>query len=140
MSLLVRFSLLILSGEMVPLAHVEWAGWALLVNVPFFLAITAPTIEEDGSFGWLPAHRVVLLSFIPQLVAGLHVWGLMEIGWLIYYGEIVYLSLTRALFGSARGCETTCAGRSPNSTTRRAPAGKCRDPARTLALRVRLVK
>ena len=94
MNLVVRCLLVILSGELLVEAGVGNPYLAIIAPAPWFLAVLAPDSERRQ----LPLSRIALLSLIPYTISGIHMWGLLEHGWMIYAMAVAYLPFAGLLF------------------------------------------
>lgn len=96
-----RMMLAIVAGFLVAHAHTNVPILALFCLVPLFVALIAPsTQDEDPERNPPGLWRAILLGFTCYAVAGAHVWGIAQYGMIVYGAGVMYLATGGALFGA----------------------------------------
>lgn len=96
-----RMMLALIAGFLVAHAHTNVPILALFCLVPLFVALIAPSTQDEDPERKPPGlWRSTLLGFVCYAVAGSHVWGIAQYGMIVYGAGVMYLASGGALFGA----------------------------------------
>ncbi|MFN3199040.1 MAG: apolipoprotein N-acyltransferase [Bradymonadia bacterium] len=95
MSALQRWALVVLSGYLTGTAFIYTGGAALVANVPLFFALRS----RDREGRTIRGFEAALMGGLVGFMGGLHIYGILDYGWLLLWGFALYTGSQMALFG-----------------------------------------
>lgn len=85
-----RWALVVLSGYLTGATFVYLGELALVANIPLFIALRA---------GPLRGLEAALMGGLVGFMGGLHIYGILDYGWLLLWGFAAYTGSQMAVFG-----------------------------------------